>query len=86
MKFCGEIQYTGVDDAGNETGGVHSDICWNCGPHKINAPISNLHREFLHACLDEWLDKSKSTGAFWIGDPEYFKTWFTAQQVIQTER
>lgn len=75
MKFCGEIQYTGVDNAGTETGGVHSDICWNCGRHAPNIPISKLHRAFLHECLDEWLDKSNGTGGFWIGDPEHFVGW-----------
>jgi hypothetical protein len=33
------------------------------------------YRKFLHDCLDEWINKSKGTGAFWLGDPKYFETW-----------
>lgn len=64
MKFCGEIQYK--TNAGN----VHSDICW----HHEEFP-GDQYREFLHKCLDEWLNKSNGTGAFWIGNPEYFASW-----------
>lgn len=74
MKFHGEIQYDGVDDAGNNIGGVHSDICYRCGADD-DQPMTEEYREFLHKCLDEWLNKSRGTGAFWIGDPEYFKSW-----------
>jgi len=63
--FCGEIQY------GNEIAGwTHSDICW----HK-STPVSTEYRLLLHECLDEWLDRSNGTGAFWIGDHEYFVGW-----------
>lgn len=64
MEFCGEIQYE--TDAGN----VHSDICF----HSEN-PMNEDFRQFLHDCLDEWLNKSKGTGAFWIGDSDYFNNW-----------
>lgn len=64
MEFCGEIQYS------TDSGNVHSDICH----HKEN-PIHQDYRSFLHACLDEWLDKSQGNGSFWIGDPQYFYSW-----------
>jgi hypothetical protein len=55
MHICAEIMYDG------ENGSVHSDICMiQDGP---------AYREFLHANLDEWLDKSNGTGLFYIGDP-----------------
>lgn len=69
MNFCGEISYD------SPIGGVHSDICWGCNPGNTNNPISDEHREFLHGCLDEWLNKSNGTGAFWVGDSDYFKNW-----------
>jgi hypothetical protein len=67
MKFCGEITYD------NHKGGVHSDICWNCDTK--GQPMDPDYRKFLHDCLDEWINKSKGTGAFWLGDPKYFETW-----------
>ena len=70
MKFHGEIQYDGEDSSG-----VHSDICWNCDPATDDKPITEDYRQFLHDCLDEWLNKSNGTGGFWIGDPEYFIGW-----------
>ncbi len=69
MKFHGEIQYE------TNNGNVHSDICFNCNPDTEDKAYSVEHRKFLHACLDEWLNQSNGTGAFWIGDPQYFKTW-----------
>lgn len=46
----------------------HSDICPNgCNFKNIN----NEYREFLHDCLDEWLDKSKGTGGFYIKQEGY---------------
>lgn len=69
MKFCAEIQYE-TDD-----GNVHSDICFNCNPNTEDKPLTDQHREFLHKCLDEWLNKSNGTGGFWIGDPEHFVGW-----------
>jgi hypothetical protein len=57
-KVHGELKYT------KENGeSVHSDIC------PRGCDLENLdedHRQFLHACLDEWLDKSRGTGAFYI--------------------
>lgn len=58
--FCGEIEYE-TDD-----GTVHSDICWHT---HYKAPDEE-YRKMLHDCLDEWLDKAKSTGYFWIGRPD----------------
>lgn len=69
MKFCGEIQYE------TKEGNVHSDICFNCNPSNDDRQITPDYREFLHKCLDEWLNKSGGTGAFWVGDPEYFESW-----------
>lgn len=57
-NVCGEIMY---DD-------VHSDICMT---HDGEYVVTKDYREFLHACLDEWLDKSNGTGMFWIGDPKF---------------
>jgi len=62
MDFCGEITYETAHD-----GWVHSDVCW----HK-DAEASDEFRALLHKCLDEWLDSSKGSGAFWVGDPQYF--------------
>jgi hypothetical protein len=72
MKFCGEISYESENGAG-----IHSDICWRCDKRNTlpDSPVSNEHREFLHAALDEWLNKSKGKGGFWIGDPEHFLGW-----------
>lgn len=79
MKFCAEITYDrGYDDEGNKVSDywVHSDICFNCGPHTDkNKPLTDEHRQFLHDCLDEWLNQSNGTGAFWCGDPKYFVGW-----------
>jgi hypothetical protein len=47
----------------SENGGVHSDIC----PHDHDFDkITPEYRKLLHACLDEWLDRSSGTGAFYI--------------------
>lgn len=64
-EYCGEILYDTPE------GGVHSDICHHSG----DTPIGPNYRQFLHDCLDEWLNKSNGTGAFWVGDPEYFNSW-----------
>jgi hypothetical protein len=54
MKFVhGEIEYADV----------HSDIC---PPDHDFDKIDKDYREFLHECLDEWLDKSNGTGQFYI--------------------
>lgn len=60
-EFCGEIQYETAE------GNVHSDLC----KHNDEG-VSEDYRALLHACLDEWLNKSGGTGAFWVGDPKYF--------------
>ena len=60
MHICAEIQYDTPD------GGVHSDICAFM-PYGFR-PFSQEYRDFLHANLDEWLDKSNGTGLFYIGD------------------
>lgn len=65
-EFCGEIIYF------PEGTSVHSDICFHSA--YFDEPTDE-YREFLHKALDEWLNKSDGTGAFWIGDPEYFKSW-----------
>lgn len=83
MHFSGEIQYDAPDGSG-----VHSDIGWNSSGDKCfcnaphysmcecnDTPVTDEHRAFLHQCLDEWLNKSNNTGAFWIGDPAYFVGW-----------
>jgi len=61
-NFCGEITYE------TSEGNVHSDIC----KHNYDVLPEN-YRKFLHECLDEWLDNSNNTGAFWVGDPKYFQ-------------
>lgn len=61
VNVCGEIEYDTPE------GGVHSDICLvHDGPYRVTPDT----RAFLHACLDEWLDKSRGSGMFWLGDPE----------------
>jgi hypothetical protein len=69
MKFHGEIQYE------SPNGNVHSDICFSCNPETADQEITAHYRRFLHACLDEWLDNSNGTGAFWVGDYKYFNSW-----------
>ena len=69
MNFCGEIQYE------TNNGNVHSDICFNCNPSNDSRALTADYRQFLHECLDEWLNKSNGTGAFWVGDPTYFNDW-----------
>ena len=57
MNICGEIQYDSV----------HSDICLGHDLAAYPTP-SNDQREFLIACLNEWLNKSNGTGFFYIGN------------------
>jgi hypothetical protein len=52
---------------------IHSDIC---PPECDLLKLTKKRREFLHACLDEWLDESKGTGAFWIHQENYLKERF----------
>lgn len=65
MEFCGEILYDTAE------GMVHSDICF----HANGKEMSDDYRKYLHDSLDEWLNKSIGTGAFWVGDPDYFNSW-----------
>ena len=52
---------------------VHSDICPpSCKPDNLS---DKNYREYLHTCLDEWLDKSRGSGIFWIGDSSYLKEY-----------
>lgn len=77
MDFCGEIVYDlGKDSEGNPIKGywVHSDICFHNGLNDENG-MTEEYREFLHNCLDEWLNKSNGTGAFWVGDEDYFNNF-----------
>lgn len=69
MKFCAEITYETPE------GDVHSDICYRCDPKAENMELTEEYRKFLHKALDEWLDKSNGTGAFWLGEPDYFINW-----------
>lgn len=56
-----EVEYEGYDRRS-----IHSDICPpECHPDGLKDP---QYRAFLHANLDEWLDRSGGTGMFWIGD------------------
>lgn len=59
-NFCGEIMYMKYGSIP-----VHSDVC-NHG----DEAISPSTRDFIHACLDEWLDKANGTGIFYVGDIE----------------
>ncbi len=72
MHVCAEIMYDG------ENGSVHSDICLTAGqpydnedktPEMFKAALTDKYRAFLHANLDEWLDKGNGTGIFYVGDP-----------------
>lgn len=59
-----EIEYTATDG-----GLIHSDIC---PPNHSSAHMqSKEYREFVHQCLDEWLDKSNGTGGFYIMQEGY---------------
>ena len=54
-----EIEYTRDDGTS-----VHSDICPpNCSPEGLS---EQEYRDFLHICLEEWLNKSRGTGTFRI--------------------
>lgn len=64
MKFCAEIQYE------TAAGWVHSDACHACG-ESTGEDMTASKREFYHDLLDEWLDRSRGSGAFWIGDAKF---------------
>ena len=57
-KVCAELQYRAT----------HSDICPQ--GHVMDG-VTDDHREMLHRCLDEWLDRSEGEGWFWVGDPTH---------------
>jgi hypothetical protein len=60
---CAAVEYGGT---------VHSDICpLECRPDQMSRAE---WRRFLHANLDEWLDKSNGTGHFAIGGNEFWAT------------
>ena len=67
--ICGEIQYDSSE------GLVHSDICYNVGAMVKIADATN-YRRFLHANLDEWLDRSDGSGFFYIGNTDDLKENF----------
>lgn len=56
IDICGEIQYDGV----------HSDIC--IGHDMTEFTCDDEQRKFLHDNLDEWLNKSKGEGFFYVGN------------------
>lgn len=66
--YCGEITYESKD------GNVHSDFHCGCGEEE-DGEVTERYRKYLHDSLDEWLNKSKGTGAFWVGDASYFHSW-----------
>lgn len=61
-KVHGEIEYQRQDGTW-----VHSDIC----PAACQPVFTDEYRKFLHTCLDEWLDKSRGTGQFYIKQEGY---------------
>ena len=63
-EFFGEIRY--IQNVVDKES-VQSDIHWEGG-----SGVTEDYRKLLHDSLDEWLNKSNGTGAFWIGDPDYF--------------
>ena len=71
-KVHAEIEYQKEDGTW-----VHSDICPSeCSPDNIGQTVSDndkvfVYRKYLHDCLDEWLDKSRCTGMFYIKDEKY---------------
>ena len=63
-KVHAEIEY--VKEDGRK---VHSDICpKECSSDGLS---DKEYREFLHNCLDEWLNNSRGTCGFYIKDAEY---------------
>jgi len=64
LKVHSEIMYLREDGTN-----VHSDTCpVECSPDNMT---NAKWREFIHNCLDEWLDKSRGTGVFYIGDKSF---------------
>lgn len=63
MYFCGGIEYQTKD------GNLHSDICYRCDGEN-DKELTEDYKDFLHNCLEEWLNNSNGTGIFWVGNPE----------------
>ncbi len=62
---CAEMSYSSQPET-HSFCDVHSDIC--PPKHSKEGLLDADYREFLHTCLDEWLNKSEGTGCFMIGD------------------
>jgi hypothetical protein len=60
LQVHAEIQYKTEGEDGPVT--VQSDIC----PPDCSNKFTQGYREYLHDCLDEWLDNSDGTGIFYI--------------------
>ena len=58
MPVHAEIEY--INEKGQS---IHSDICPRDCDFKN---IDKEYRDFLHKCLDEWLNNSNGTGVFYI--------------------
>jgi len=63
-KVHAEISYRKNDGTS-----VHSDIC----PQNHDAGMINNkeYKEFLHECLNEWLNNSNGSGGFYIKEEGY---------------
>lgn len=48
---------------------VHSDIEPYGGCRFED--LDDKHRQYLHDCLDEWIDKSRGTGCFYIKNVKF---------------
>jgi len=70
LDVCAEIMYE------TEEGMIHSDLCMI---HNGEYVVNQGYREFIHKCLDEWLDESRGSGMFWIGDPRFAAENFTEE-------
>ena len=58
-----EIEYI-LENEEHEAHSVHSDICPpGC---EMSNSSDEEYRKLLHDCLDEWLEKSRGTGIFYI--------------------
>ena len=71
-KVHAEIEYQKEDGTW-----VHSDICPSeCSSDNIEYTFKRdtgdfTYRKYLHDCLDEWLDKARGTGIFYIKDEKH---------------
>ena len=58
IEVHGEIEYLNEDGTK-----VHSDICpGDCDFKNVDPKW----RKFIHEALDEWIDKSRGTGCFYV--------------------